>query len=383
MLKSVLANLSSKLKILKRNNKKAIWTFMGALLFVPTIIYFLYLAVFASPMYISSSFFAIRSPQMPMTEISFMTSFFRGGATATDTHIIVQYVHSMDMIQKLDKKLHVIDHYSSNKYDYFSRLPKNASMYEVQEYWASVVSVANNVDTGIISISVRAYTPEMAQQIGQSILEACEDLINSLNIRSHKDSLILATQELDNAETRLRAARKSLQDFRERNTLFDPESSAKGTYEIIIRLESELTQAKAALAEVLSYMRKDAPQANTLKMRITALEEQIAEENARLTAENTMNDSALSAVIAEYQNLRFEEGFAEKFVQSALTTLETTRIQALSKSIYLMPFEEPTLPDDALYPNVFRQTFLFFLALALILAFTSLIIAAIREHAGF
>lgn len=383
MLKSALVSLSSKLKLNKKNEKKAIGIFLAALLAIPTLVYFFYLTLFASPMYISNAHFAIRSPQVPMSEISFMTSFFRSGATATDTYIIVQYVHSVDMIQKLDKELHIIDHYSDSEYDYFSRLPKNSSMNAIQQYWGSVAGVANNADTGIISLTIRAYTPEMAQKISAAILLACEDLINSLNARSHKDSLALAMGELNNAESRLRDARNALQAFRERNTLFDPESSAKGTYEIIVRLEGELTQAKAMMSETLSYMKEDTPQVTALKMRINALEDQIAAENTRLTAENSRNDYALSSVIAEYQNLRFEESFAEKFVQSALTTLETTRIQALAKTIYLMPFEQPTLPDEALYPDALRQTFLLFLSLALILAFSTLILAAIREHAGF
>ncbi len=383
MLKSALVNLSSKLKINKKNEKKALGILLAALLFIPTAVYFLYLTLFASPMYISNAYFAIRSPQVPMSELSIMSTFFRSGPSATDTYIIVQYVHSVDMIQKLNKELDILEHYSDTAYDYFSRLPKGSTMYEIQQYWANVVKVANNADTGIISLSVYAYTPEMAQKISAAVLAACEELINSLNARSHKDSLALAMEEFRSAENRLRDARNALQAFRERNTLFDPESSAKGTYEIIVRLEGELTQAKALMAETLSYMKEDTPQVTALKMRISALEDQIAAENTRLTAENSKNDYALSSVIAEYQNLRFEEGFAEKFVQSALTTLESTRIQALAKTVYLIPFEQPTLPDDALYPDALKQTFLFFLALALTLAFSSLILAAIREHAGF
>jgi capsular polysaccharide transport system permease protein len=58
-------------------------------------------------------------------------------------------------------------------------------------------------------------------------------------------------------------------------------------------------------------------------------------------------------------------------------------VRAESKSRYLVAFAEPTLPDESLYPRRIRSTGLFFAITTLLFGIVSLIIAAIREHAGF
>jgi capsular polysaccharide transport system permease protein len=78
-----------------------------------------------------------------------------------------------------------------------------------------------------------------------------------------------------------------------------------------------------------------------------------------------------------------EREFAEKHYVSALSSLEMARIRAEGKSRYLVAFAPPTLPEESLWPRRFLSTGVAFAATALIFGIASLVIAAIREHAGF
>ncbi len=83
------------------------------------------------------------------------------------------------------------------------------------------------------------------------------------------------------------------------------------------------------------------------------------------------------------KKLMTEQEFAQKQYISALASLEAARIRAGSKSRYLVAFAAPTLPQEALYPHRIRSILLVFGASILIFGIASLVVAAVREHAGF
>ena len=57
--------------------------------------------------------------------------------------------------------------------------------------------------------------------------------------------------------------------------------------------------------------------------------------------------------------------------------------QADAQSLYIEAFERPTLPDESLYPRPIYFNIIFMVTALLLLGLVSLIIAAVREHAGF
>jgi len=65
-----------------------------------------------------------------------------------------------------------------------------------------------------------------------------------------------------------------------------------------------------------------------------------------------------------------------------MTSLEAARIRAEGQSRYLVAFIKPTLPEESMWP---RRSYSIGVSLAAILLFYglgSLIVAAVREHAG-
>lgn len=119
-----------------------------------------------------------------------------------------------------------------------------------------------------------------------------------------------------------------------------------------------------------------------LQNRLTVLQKQLQSEKARL-ASQMQGDKPLSALVSEFQSLTLEEEFAQKQLTSAMASLETARVQAESKSLYVESFQKPMVPDESLYPRPIVFSLVFMLAAAVLLGLVSLIVAAIREHAGF
>ena len=353
-------------------------------LVLPTVLAFFYFLMLASPMYVSHASFAIRSADASVSGGADIASMFlrTSGSTGNDAYIINDYIQSLDLAQDIDRELGLVSHYSDREYDVISRLWQHPTQDELTRYWRWAVLPQLNVDTGIISLEVKAYTPEMAQKLTQAILKRSEALVNAMNERARHDAVELAREEVSRAEERVRHAQSAMREFRDTHNLIDPKSTAAGLQELVTRLEAEATTLRTQISEAKSYMHAEAPLLKSLNQRLAAVEKQLGEEKLRVAGQSTVQGN-LNSLVAEYEDLTIEAEFAQKQLVSAMTSLEQARIQQMAQSRYVVAYQQPTLPDESLYPRPFLFTLYVFAALLLLLGIVSLVWASIREHAGF
>lgn len=352
------------------------------LLFVllPTLLVAFYYGIWATNMYVSEARFSLRGPEGGGSTDVLALLGQSGGSTTADAYVVQDYIRSMGLLQTLDSRLDLKTHYQSDPGDLFSRLSKDASAEEFLRYYQKTTHIAFEPTTGIFTLTVRAYEPEVARDISQEILTLSEGLVNQLRDRALDDALELAHTELDHAEQQVSTLRERMKQFRQRSELLNPEAAAGALVSLLATLEAEAVKTRTEMAEARSYMREDSARINALKARIAALEGQIDAEKNRLTGPD---QQVLNDVMADYEKLAIEREFAEKRYTSALTSLEAARIRAESQSRYLVAFSPPTLPDESLWPRRSRSVILAFVSANLLFGIVSLIIAAIREHAGF
>lgn len=148
-----------------------------------------------------------------------------------------------------------------------------------------------------------------------------------------------------------------------------------------MQLEGERAKIKAEIADAKTYMQESAPAMVSMKSKLAGVEQQLAREKARLVG--TREGLAINAWVSEYETLMIESEFAKKQLTTAMTALETARASLLAKARYIVPIEKPTLPDESRYPLAWVFTLVTFLGLFLLYGLIRLIIASIREHAGF
>ncbi len=356
--------------------------FMRLFVYLPTVLLFVYLTCFFSSMYISESHFALRSNDGGMDMPSGPSLLFQAvSSTFLDSYVVQEYILSMDMLEEIEKRIDIRAHYADRSRDIYSRLWKTPSREEMLEYWRWVTSVTFEQDKGIITVQVKAYTPETAKAINDVILECSEALVNRMNDRAHQDTLRLTKEETIIAEQRLIRARAALQIFRDDKSVLDPKATAASLGEVLTRLEGEAAATQAELTATLQTMHKNSPRVQVIETKLRALQEQISREKARLAGISGSNGS-LSSLVGDYANLLAEEKFAEEMHIKAMASYETARIKAIAQSRYIVPFQRPTLPQESLYPRPFLFTAFGFVAFLLILGICSLIVAAIRDHMG-
>ena len=218
---------------------------------------------------------------------------------------------------------------------------------------------------------------------GLICLSACiaGEIPRALNAGDMDGAIALAMSEVKTAEQRVSAAQDAMRAFRDRSGMLDPASTAGGLQGIVSQLEGEAVKVRAEIAEASTYMSKDAPALVGLRARLAAVEKQLASEKLRLAGE--ARPDSLTSVAGEYEDLQTESEFARQQLVSAMTSLETARVKAEAKSRYVVAFQIPVLPDESLYPRPFLFTAYVFVGALALVGLCSLIIAAVREHAGF
>ena len=373
----------------KRSKKK--WfgklTFIFAVL-IPTLITALYYIFIAADQYRVETRFAVRSTA-PVDGSSLLSSLGLGvgGTAAADTYMVVEYIHSREILKRIDEKIGLRQRYVRPENDLYAALPKDATFEDFVEYWRWMVEVGLDRTSHIVTIDAYAFTPEDARDISDAILKESERMINEISEQARRDAVAYAEKEVAKAEQRLREIRQRFLQFRNTTQQLDPTKQAQVQVVLIGKLEEQLVELKTKLSEARSYLSPNAPTVVFLKNRINALKEQIANERRKLGDKKPIpqpkkdkEKASLSLTLSEYEALVVEREFAEKLYLTALSGLEQARLLANRQQRYLATFVRPYLPDEALYPKRIRNTIFVFLAMSLVWGLGMLMLQSVRDR---
>lgn len=349
----------------------------------PTILAAIYYGLIASDIYISEARYAIRTNSDTATIgliSSILPSSISGGSSANeDAQIVKEYSLSLSMLALLNEQLKIREHYSSHNADILSRFDEEASMEEFLKYYRKMIVVNIDSTSNITTLRVRAFNPEKAQEIAQTIINISEGLVNRISDRMVNDFLKFARVEVSNAEQRIKATSQALTNFRSENRSIDPGQETSAVLGIVTALETKLAAARTELLEAKSFMQENSLKIKILESKVQAVEEQAIRERTRLANEGS-SATDYTRLIDLYEPLILEQQLAREFYTSALSSLEVARSEAQRKQRYLITFVEPKISDEAVEPKRFYAISTIFVLLLLTYAISSLIWAAIKDH---
>ena len=348
---------------------------------VPTLISAIYYGAIASNIYVSETRYAIRTAVQAPTggTLSAILGAPSVGGAGNDSQIVRDYVLSRDMLDQLESRLQLKEHYGSSDIDWFSRLPSWASQEDFHKYYRGMVGVGIDASSDITTLRVKAFDPTHAQLLAEEIIQLSEQLVNGLSDRIIADTLRFARKELELAEARVINASETLTEFRNSSRSIDPGEETTAVMGIVTNLESQLADARTELLEAQSVMRSDTGRVQNLQARAAALARQVEVERKRLASDSGTD---LAKIIYGYEPLVLNQKLAEQLYSSALESLEIARTDAQRQQRYLIPFVAPQFPDESLEPKRVWGILTTFFGATLIFAIGGLIFAAIKDHAG-
>lgn len=348
---------------------------------IPTIVAGTYFGVFASDVYVSEASFAIRSAQAAAQSggLSALLSSPIVSAGSQNSILVAEYIHSHDMMQKLQDRQNIREHFSNDSIDLLSRLDENATEEEMRAYYREHVTVMRDTQSDVLTLSVRTFDPELSYQVGRSIIEFSEALINNISDRMEADALATANAEVDRAMQKVSIASAALGDFRGSHSSMNPIIESQAQFTVVSALEQQITDVQAALVEKRAFMRDDAAEIISLRNRANALTKQLGVEKGKLLRGA---DGQSSNLIADYQPLELAQQLAQQQYASALGSLELARLEAQRKKLYLVTFIEPSLPDQAVEPKRLLDTLSVSIFSFVLFLIGGLLWSALQDHIG-
>jgi capsular polysaccharide transport system permease protein len=348
---------------------------------LPTLLAGIYYGFIASDQYVTDIQFGVRSADAQRNDASSM--FQNSGAAsqiAVQSNVVVHYIKSREMVEAVGQKFDLREAFSRPSADYFSRLDPSTSVEGLVEYWRGKVEPFFDLTTGIVSVRVRAFTPQDALQIGNDIVALSEKLADDLSKRSRKDFVKFAQNQVDEATARLTKVREALLQFRNQGQMLDPTKEGDAARLGIGKLREELARVQTDLTTARARLGDNAPTIIALKDRQAALQQQIQGAEARLASTAEQSGKPLSQDIRGYEALETERHTAEKFYETALESLQRAQFEANRQAMYLEVFVRPALAEQSLYPRRFVSTLIVALSAFGVWIFLLMAYHSVREH---
>jgi capsular polysaccharide transport system permease protein len=355
---------------------------------LPTLVGIVYFGFFAADQYVSEARFAIRS-QQPMAGDPSMASPLSGilGGPIpglADAQIVVDYLQSEQLLKDISDDVDLRALYSVDKADWWTRLSPDVSSEGLLDYWRWISTVEIDPLSGIVTLTVRGFTPQDAKAVSDAALAESEKLVNRLSERSQADAVKSASEEVKAAYARVIKSLDDIQRFQETERQINPVGLAQARSEIQSKLEGTLAEFEAQLVSLRTTMSERAPTVVWLKNQIAAVKAQIDAEKSKAT-ESTNSASgqdvaAATKLLSQFDRLNLEREFAGKAYLSSLTTLENAKMEANRQSRYLEAFVRPQLPQEPRYPNRPAMMLLVAACSVGVWLLTMLVGATIREH---
>ena len=181
-------------------------------LVIPNVAALFYYGYWASDQFQSEARFTVRTstPAIGKDQLAKVTG-LPSAKIVQDTQIVTNYIASSEILNDLAKTIDIRSIYSSDNIDFFARLETDANSERLLKYWNRMVSTNISPSSGIVTVKVKAFTPENSQNILKHVVAASEQVVNALNARIWRDVIATSQSNLEKSAAQLQSARERLQ----------------------------------------------------------------------------------------------------------------------------------------------------------------------------
>jgi capsular polysaccharide transport system permease protein len=290
-----------------------------------------------------------------------------GGFSVTGSsqqnQIVVDYLLSRQAVADLQERIGVERLYAKPEVDWWARFDDGKPREKFVDYWRWMVSANYDKITGLATAQVRAFAPEDAQLIADSLVKLSDELVNRIDMRPKQDFLTFAQEEYRRAEASLKTAHEALTNLRDTETIVDPDTSAvAGNVQLAATLKASLTQLQATLNSLIERrLDVNGPNAQMLRSQIDAARDQLAQVEGEVS--HTSDGAVLANIIGGWEQLILDWQYAQTSLLMSKQNLDQARALTGARTLYLTPYVMPAKPESPTYPLGTLWTFLFGLTL--------------------
>lgn len=363
----------------RRRKMLLLWVRLSVFVGLPTLIAAFYYSVLATPLYATKSEFVIQQAESPAA--GGIGGLFSGTqfATSQDSIAVQGYLQSREAMLRLDGALGFRRSFADPSVDSLQRLEDAGSIEAAYKIYQKNVKIAYDPTEGIIKMEVSAPDPALSAAWSRELISYAEEQVNHLSERLRSDAMKGALSSYEEAERKLLAAQDRVLKLQEANKVLSSQVEVSLVSSQITGLETQLSQDRLSLAQMLSNASPNRARVEPVQRRIATLEDEIRLLRARLTGDGAGGQS-LARVQSELLVAETDVATRQLMLQQAAQQMETARVEANRQQRYLSLSVSPVAPDVASYPRAFENTAVALLIFAGIYLMVALTASILREQ---
>lgn len=347
------------------------------LVVTPVVAGAIYFGAIASDVYLSESRFVVRSSEQPSTpSLGGLLKGIAPSAGSENAMVVRDYLLARESISALDQQLGLRGHYAQG--DAFRAFPawfEDASLEQFYEYLPKMASFNVDPQSGVAALRVKAFSPELALKLNETMLVRARERIRSLNEQIRKDTLGIASAELTQARQRQAKAEEAIYKFRTTESVIDPERQAGLELQAQQEMRGKLAASEARLRQAQSVAPLS-PMVTALQAEISSLQASLAHSSGQIVGAKTSR----AAGAERYAALTMEREVSSRAVAAAEEAVIRARIENERRHLYLEEISSPLRPDGPVEPRRARGILAVSLIAVLLWAVASLLGLGSREH---
>ncbi|MBL8397896.1 MAG: capsule biosynthesis protein [Candidatus Accumulibacter sp.] len=347
---------------------------------IPMILLTVYYTLIASERYVSESRIVIKQggdlgQQLVGLTIPFLG--MSGGPNKDDAMLVMEFIHSPDLLDRLDQNLGLKEQFSQTGFDIVNDLPPWAKREDFINIYRRRVDLRYDNQRGVLVIGTWAKSGEQAQKLNQAILAEAEKFINELSHKIAREQLDFAGKEMLAARENLEKAKEALLQYQNNSSFVDPAVELGMTSQVIAGLQAQLAAKEVELKMLLAMMQENAPQVLSLRQVVASLRVQIQDERQKIASSQAKGLNRKAAAFLDYKSM---VDFQSDVYRASLVATEKLRVEAARKIRSLAVISSPQIPERAEYPQRLYLLAVWLLGLCVLYGFVRLGIETIEDH---
>jgi capsular polysaccharide transport system permease protein len=323
---------------------------------LPNVASLTYFGWVAADQYAAEARFILR----PNKAQAVMAGRLAGVEIARDTQVVAEFLTSRALVDRLEataglrrrylaepfRLRHLIDPVSPDR---LAGLRPDDPVEDVARYWRRRADAEIAPRSGVVTFTVRAFSPEDARSLADAGLAEAEALVNAMNARIWGDAAVRAETLFAEAADRLAAAEGRLARVRDEAGIVAPGAAAAAAIGLTSAARAQLAALERDYAARAVELDPGSARLRALEREIAAARAQVAALEAELVGGGGDTSPSLARALERFAEAEVEREFAERSFLAAAAQLERTRQAAAAQSLYLDVFSPPALAEEALY----------------------------------
>lgn len=350
--------------------------FILAGIVVPTLLVLIYYALLARPEYDTEMVFTVQGLEQQQPDLLGGIGLPAINASTNDGLVVTEFVASSAMVRRLEDSYGFDAAYTGWSLDMLSWISSSAPIERKTAFWQGQIAANYDPVSKIISVNVRAYSPEDSLRLAEGVMAETENVVNALNGRVQDEAVRVASEEVASRREAYNDARQRVIASRA-NRATTLEGEAAQQVGLVGEIEGQLANARVERAAAIAQFRPTSPQIRAMDEGIAELEAQ-RDQALRDARGGFGQTEATRDVSAQTALLDYE--FAQQAYYAAIQAERQAISTRANERRYLVAIVPPRPAEISNYWGRFANIFAFAIAAALLMAIATLGYSVVKDH---